>query len=239
MIDYNADAEKYAVNRKVNQGVLRGLLEGAEITEEQRVLEVGCGTGNYISAIQEIAGCDAWGIDPSEGMLSNAMARGVPVTFGPGSGESIPFEDESFDLVFSVDVIHHVQDRAAYYREGMRVLRPGGKICTVTDSEEIIRAREPLSNYFPETIAVELKRYPPVSRLRQLMTAAGFVEIDEQVVRLEREITNIQGYKDKSYSSLHLISEEAFQQGIRRLEEDLQNGPIHGVSLYVLIWGEK
>lgn len=239
MIDYNAQAQKYAANRKIHPGVLRRLLEQGGISPNRRVLEVGCGTGNYIVAIQEITGCDAAGIDPSEGMLRVAIERGAPVTFDLGSGESLPFEDTTFDLVFSVDVIHHIQDRAAYYREALRVLRPGGKICTVTDSAEIIRARQPLSNYFPETVAAELKRYPPVSELRHLMEVAGFQNLSEEVVELRRELTDIQGYRDKAYSSLHLIPEEAFQRGIRRLEADLQKGPILNVSMYVLIWGKK
>ncbi len=81
-----------------------------------------------------------------------------------------------FDLVFSVDVIHHVSDKAAFYREAARVLQPGGHACTVTDSEEIIRRREVLSGYFPETVEVELARYPRLADLEGWMAEAGLVE---------------------------------------------------------------
>ena len=59
-----------------------------------------------------------------------------------------------------MDVIHHVVDRAAYYREAYRVLKPGGQVCTVTDSPWIIRHRQPLSEYFPETMPVETGPLP-------------------------------------------------------------------------------
>ncbi|MER3438994.1 MAG: hypothetical protein C4346_16180 [Chloroflexota bacterium] len=51
-----------------------------------------------------------------------------------GRAEVLPFKAQSFDLVFSVDVVHHISDRLAAFREARRVLRPRGWCCTVTDS---------------------------------------------------------------------------------------------------------
>ena len=246
MIDYNAIAEQYAANRRVHSGVLRSLFEESGLRSgdaHQRVLEVGCGTGNYIIALQEISGCQAWGIDPSERMLAQATAQaeqhGREVHFGPGNAGQLPFEDATFDLVFSVDVIHHVQDRDAYYREALRVLRPGGKICTVTDSEDIIRKREPLANYFPETVAVELGRYPTMLELRGLMESAGFQGYHETLVELRTELKDLRPYREKAFSSLMLISEEAHQRGMDRLEADFGRGAVTWLSRYILLWGTR
>ncbi len=46
-----------------------------------RVLELGCGTGNYIYALQSLTGCAAWGLDPSTEMLSEARSHGPDVTW--------------------------------------------------------------------------------------------------------------------------------------------------------------
>ncbi len=238
-IDYNAIYQQYAANRRIHPGVFRGLLEVSQITANEAALEVGCGTGNYITALQEATGCQAWGIDPSEGMLSQALARGAQVQFGPGSAEQLPFEDRQFDLVFSVDVIHHVDAQPAYYREAYRVLKPGGQVCTVTDSEWIIRRRQPLANYFPETVEVELARYPSMERLNILMQSAGFADLREEMVEMSSKLSDIRAYREKAFSSLHLISEEGFQRGIERMEADLQRGPIDYISRYVLLWGRK
>ena len=56
------------------------------------------------------------------------------------------------------------------------MLKQRGKICTVTDTDEIIRNRMPMSVYFPETIEIELQRYPSITALRTMMADAGFTD---------------------------------------------------------------
>jgi len=237
---YDADgAASYAANRRVHPGVLRALLEEGGLGPDRKALEVGCGTGNYITTLQELTGCQAWGIDPSPDMLGRALERQSAVIFSHGRAEELPFKDGRFDLVYSVDVIHHVKDRPASYREAARVLRPGGLVCTVTDSEEIIRGRAPMSRYFPEIVPVELARYPSMSELRAAMEAAGFVDYCEAVVEVRGEVSDIQAYRDKAFSSLHLISQEAFTRGLANMEADLARGPLEYIGRYVLIWGRK
>ena len=72
----------------------------------------------------------------------------------------------------------------------LRLLRPGGRVCTVTDSEEIIRRREILSGYFPETVEVELARYPRIAHLESWMAAAGLVAIEVVTVEQPYEVTS-------------------------------------------------
>jgi ubiquinone/menaquinone biosynthesis C-methylase UbiE len=235
--DYDALAAGYARHRRVHPGVLNELCQA--VTQTSHVLEVGCGTGNYILAMQSLVGCTCWGIDPSEEMLAQAGARSSAVQFRRGQAERLEFEAQSFDLVFTVDVIHHVSDRPAYYGEAQRVLRPQGWICTATDSEWIIRHRRPLAAYFPETIDVELARYPQIADLRAMMEEAGFGEIDEHMVELPYLLTDIQAYREKTFSTLHLIPEQAFQRGIEQMERDLSRGPIPCVSRYTMVWGIK
>ena len=120
-----------------------------------------------------------------------------------------------------------------------RVLDDGGRICTATDSEWIIRHRQPLASYFPETIAPEIARYPRIARLKERMAHAGFDEIVEHTVEYTYPITDIQIYRDKAFSALHLISEQAFTHGIARMERDLEFGPITCTPRYTLLWGTK
>ena len=235
--DYDQLAAEYARHRQVHPGVLQNLCGAAH--KSHNVLEVGCGTGNYIAALHAQVGCACWGIDPSDEMLAQARARAPDVRFSLGRAEHLDYPDASFDLIYSVDVIHHVQDRPAYIQEAHRALATGGRICTVTDSEWIIRHREPLATYFPETVQAELARYPRMAHLRELYHQAGFVQIGEHVVEFRTTLTDIQAYRDKAYSSLHLIPEDAFQRGIARMERDLSSGPIPYVSRYTLLWGDK
>jgi ubiquinone/menaquinone biosynthesis C-methylase UbiE len=201
------------------------------------VLEVGCGSGNYVAALEGLTGCSCWGIDPSEGML--ARARSAAGRFQAGRAEALGLPDGSFDFVFSVDVIHHVGDRPQAYREAFRVLAPGGKVCTATDSDWIIRNRRPLAAYFPETVTVDLARYPPVAGLRAGMEEAGFVDAAESMAEFPYQLTEGRPYREKAFSCLRLIPEDAFRAGLERLERDLLAGPVECVSRYVLLWGTK
>lgn len=239
MLDYHIIATEYTRHRKVHPEVLRSLLSTSGVGSASKVLEVGCGTGNYIIALEALAHCSCWAVDPSAKMLSRARERSAKGTFQLGKAERLDFPQDVFDLVFSVDVIHHLDNRSGYFREGYRVLRLGGKVCTVTDSEWIIRHREPLAVYFPETVEVDLGRYPRITELREVMERVGFGEITENTVEFAYQLTDIQAYRDKTFSSLYVIPEEGFRRGIERMERDLRIGPIKCVSRYLLLWGVK
>jgi ubiquinone/menaquinone biosynthesis C-methylase UbiE len=236
-LNYDQADDEYAAHRQVHAGVFRDLCEQGRLRLGSSVLEVGCGTGNYVRALAERFGCAAHGLDPSVGMLAHACAQPERVAWVQGRAEALSFADEAFDLVFSVDVIHHVADRATFYRQIARVLRPGGRLCTVTDSAEIIRHREILSGYFPETVEIELARYPRINQLEAWMAAAGLVPFGRVTVEAPYQITCSQPFRDRAYSSLHLISEEAWQTGLARLERDLARGPVRGTARYACLWG--
>jgi len=246
-VNYDQAAGEYAAHRQVHPGVFRELCERGALSSGSTILEVGCGTGNYARALVARFGCAACGIDPSEGMLARACARSAGIPWLLGRAEQLAFAGGTFDLVFSVDVIHHVADKPAFYREAARVLRPGGRLCTATDSAEIIRRREILSGYFPETVEKELARYPRLAQLESWMLEADLggpstkLRAGLEVVTVEApyEIASAQPFRDKAYSALHLISEDAWQAGLERLERDLARGPVRGVSRYACVWGQR
>jgi ubiquinone/menaquinone biosynthesis C-methylase UbiE len=238
MIDYDTIAAEYARHRKVHPGVLRDLLETGAIGRKVRVLEVGCGSGNYISAIRAQAGCSCDGIDPSQEMLVAARRQAPEVSFRVGTGEDLPYPDDTFDLAFSVDVIHHVTKRGDFFRHLHRVVKAGGRACTVTESEAMIRSRLH-SHYFSDSIDVELRRYPSIPELVSLMERAGFTNIVERSAQTSYQLTDVRPYRDRAFSSLHLISDEAFEEGMRRLERDFREGPIQVVTSGVLLWGTR
>jgi SAM-dependent methyltransferase len=236
-IDYSEMASLYARHRQVHPEVLRSLLE--HVGPATRLLEVGCGTGHYLVAVCEAVGCRGWGIDPSPEMLAKARGLSGGVGLSVGRAESLAFPSSTFDLVFSVDVIHHVHDRSAYFQEAERVLRAGGQVCTVTDSGWVIRHRQPLAVYFPETVDADLARYPTLDELRAAMTEAGFEGIQEHTVEFQGEVTDLGPYRDRAYSCLRLISDEAFRRGLARMEADARAGPIAWVPRYSLLWGTR
>lgn len=241
MIDYNKISEDYTQHRQnVHPEVLKELVSTQREGKTTNLLEVGCGTANYIIAIESLTGSSCWGIDPSSKMLSVARDRSTKITFQLGKAEKLEFSDNFFDLIYSVDVIHHVTRHLDYFQEAYRSLKPGGQICTATDSEWVLRNRRPLATHFPETVETELARYPRIPKLAKLMKQIGFIDIKDPLVEFSFQLQDIQAYRDRAFSSLHLISEEALHRGINQLEKELRDkGYIQCISRYVLLWGTK
>ena len=115
-------------------GKLRKVL-GSNPGPFPRALEIGCGTG-YFSLNLLRAGVigHATATDISPGMLAtlraNAERLGLErqVETVATDAERLPFEDESFDLVFGHAVLHHLPDLDQAFSEFLRVLKPGGTL---------------------------------------------------------------------------------------------------------------
>lgn len=89
-----------------------------------RILDVGCGTGANLELLSRFG--EAEGIDISEDALSFCRARGLR-DVRRGAAESLPFADDTFDLVTALDVVEHLDDDTAGLSEARRVLKPGGR----------------------------------------------------------------------------------------------------------------
>lgn len=114
-------------------GKLRKLL-GSELDDGYgRALEIGAGTGYFsLNLLQAGMVQEATCTDISPGMVDtlarNAERLGVEVRTARADAESLPFADESFDLVLGHAVLHHLPDLRRAFAEFHRVLAPGGRI---------------------------------------------------------------------------------------------------------------
>ncbi len=236
-LDYNKLADAYSRGRRVNRLVIDELLGRAGLSQASKVLEVGCGTASHVWTVKHAAGCVGYGLDPSLEMIRRAVDSNIRLI--EGRGEAIPFANGVFDLVFSNDVIHHVEDTVAYFCEAFRVLVPNGMICTATDSEEQIKSRRPLSQYWPGSAAVDLKRYPAIGELKTEMARAGFSEIVQTERKASHRIEDLTPYRERAFSCLHLISDKKYFAGLEALEQDIKAGPVFGLVQYAFLWGRK
>jgi SAM-dependent methyltransferase len=96
---------------------------------KRRVLDCGCGGGEYVRALLA-RGADAFGVEFDEGKLAAETARDADLAarLSLGDLEALPFPDRSFDLALLNEVLEHVPDDGAALAEVCRVLRPGGRL---------------------------------------------------------------------------------------------------------------
>jgi demethylmenaquinone methyltransferase/2-methoxy-6-polyprenyl-1,4-benzoquinol methylase/phosphoethanolamine N-methyltransferase len=114
------------------------LVDLAEPMPGEHVLDVGCGTGTLALALESRAGAGAVrGIDASPEMIAVARAKAgkadAAVDFQVALIEALPFPAETFDLVTSSLMLHHLPDdlKRAGFGEIRRVLKPGGRFVAV------------------------------------------------------------------------------------------------------------
>ena len=106
----------------------------AEIRPEQHVLDVGCGIGGPARTLAAEFGCRVTGIDISDEFCSAAQSLNElvglsnKISIRTADALALPFEDESFDIVWTQHVSMNIADKQALFTEMHRVLRPGGKL---------------------------------------------------------------------------------------------------------------
>lgn len=154
----------------------------AQIRDGDKVLDVGCGTGDLTLAAQNAAGPSglACGIDPApEGIAvaqGKAGRRNSAAKFDVGLIEKIDFPEATFDIAISRLVIHHLPDdlKRQGFAEIFRVLKPGGRLFMVDF--------KPPSNPILKHLAIAAVGHRMMAESRvwevpQLLADAGFVDV--------------------------------------------------------------
>lgn len=132
--DFSLEYDRVFLEEPLYLDTIRLIVELLGDAGGRTVLELGCGTGNIISAILEgVPDVRIVGVDPSEGMRARCAEKfsGDPrVKIAAGQALSTACPDGHFDVVVSNYTLHHVppEERGACVGELARVLKPGGRL---------------------------------------------------------------------------------------------------------------
>ena len=241
-VNYNEISKVYDDVRTSDLVLIQRMIQEIPSNSGVRILDLGCGTGNYTDLLQKLTQAHIYGVEPSAGMLEKARHKNPHITFKTGQANTIPFKDNFFNFVYMTDVIHHVPDIKAMFIELWRVLNSDGKGCIVTQSHRQIEAR-PIVKYFPDTANADEERYPDIPEIINSASAQGFRNIKSEILEeepLELDGSYLELVRKKGYSMLHLISEDEYKSGLAKLETDLDNGPVSvQPSGATLVWFTK
>ncbi len=145
--------------------------------QNKQVIDIGCGGGIYTKELALMGAKIVVGLDFSKEILQAAKenCKGFPnISFIHGDAHNIPYPNETFDLIISRAVIHHLQDIPIFIREASRILKKDGILilqdrtiedCTIPGSPDHIRGY--FFSVFPKLIEIESKRRPKTTTIQQ------------------------------------------------------------------------
>jgi ubiquinone/menaquinone biosynthesis C-methylase UbiE len=213
---------------------LEALKSSVAARDVRKILDLGCGTGRFTSALGEAFGCAVVGVEPSAAMLNVARARCEPnVEYCAGRAEELPLENGAVDLVFMSQVFHHFDEPRRALEEISRVLIPEGYLAVRNGTREQHEEIEWI-RFFPEALELEEKRMPSRREVEEKVCAESFELVSQRIVR-QLFASSYEEYFEKisrrGLSSLITIGDDAFQSGLRRLRDYVSLQP-RGVAVY-------
>jgi SAM-dependent methyltransferase len=153
------------------------LIKLAEFTPDMHILDVGCGIGGSTRRLSHETGCCVTGIDLSDEYIDTAhrltqlLNMQERVKFHATSALELPFDDNTFDGAWSLQMNMNVDDKLSWLKETYRVLKPNGRAILY---EVCGNKNTPL--FFPVPWAQDSSMsflVPPAS-FRDIITSAGF-----------------------------------------------------------------
>lgn len=241
-MDYNSFAATYSETRSAITGITKILIEEfKKLGPHSEIIEIGCGTGNYIIELTKALPQNIYkGFDLSEEMLKIACLRTDKVEFLQANADiKFPYSDETADGAFLVDVIHHIVEYETFFDECRRILKHRGILIIVTDTDDDFFRRSG-TKYFPETLKIELERYPTKIQLNSYAEKSGLALVHSIHIESLYEIDDslINAIARKRSSSLRLITEEAFLAGLERVRKAKSEGE-KWLSSYTILKYQK
>jgi SAM-dependent methyltransferase len=141
---------------------------------------------------------------------------------------ALPFSAGSFDVVACVNALHHFDRPRAFVAHAATQLRAGGALVVIGMDPGAGRDRWYLYDYFPETLPLDLARYPAHAAIRRWMDEAGLERVATSTA--QRIMTRYRGpgvradpiLSRHGTSQLILLSDDAFERGMARIEEAIR-----------------
>lgn len=204
----------------------------AGFDKDMRILDVGCGIGGPSRMLASEFGCKITGIDITEEfihtarLLTQLVGLDHLVQYIHADALNMPFENESFDVVWTQHVQMNIRDKEKLYSEIKRVLVPGGRFIyydILTSSHEDVIYPVPWASDNSISFLIT-----PAS-LHELLVNKGFTKIKikdhtREGIRFLKEMLNRVNTQGQPKPGMHLILGELWKDKFQNLLNNLENG---------------
>jgi SAM-dependent methyltransferase len=194
------------------------IAKALEFDGDQSFCDLGCGTGHYTAAIEELASgsTQVTGVDFSSQMIdqfnkSNPNFKGLCADIEKYVGQSQQF----FDRVLLKEVIHHIHDSLVFFSHINSILNSDGLVLIVT------RPRNVNFPFFKRALDIFAEGQPAREEIKEQMIKAGFsVELKEVPITIKIEKQRLLNMIRQRFMSIfHSFSEKELELGIQEVEE--------------------
>jgi ubiquinone/menaquinone biosynthesis C-methylase UbiE len=233
-VDYEQIAEVYDSGRFVPLDRIGGWRDVlVSYLDTGIVLDLGSGTGLFSEVLVTWFDVRVIGVEPSDAMRARAAAKGIDrVTYLRGSAEELPLDAHSVDAAWLSTVIHHIPDLSLCAKELRRVLKPGAPVLIRSSFSGRFDGIHWL-NYFPAARSLASRRWPTVAAVANAFGTAGF-ELETLTAVPETIADDLDAYAERigtrANSTLRLIEDAEFEQGMARLRADASRGSSRPVT---------
>src|SRR5262245_29231394 len=124
---WGARPHDWAISEEQHIPGYEAALRRVRVEPGQLVLDIGCGVGVFLGLIAE-RGAQGFGLDASDALIAAARERVPGADLRVGDMESLPYEDDTFDLVTGFTSFFFATDMVAALREARRVAKPGARV---------------------------------------------------------------------------------------------------------------
>lgn len=132
---------RYAQQATWTRALRSYIFEKINLKNMQRVLEVGCGTGAILSELPNLSSCHGLDIDPEA--LTQCRAHVPNASLLRGNALRLPYQDNSFDVVYSHFLLLWVGDPLQALKEMKRITRSGGYVIAFAEPDYLSRVDQP------------------------------------------------------------------------------------------------
>lgn len=219
-------ADNYDEVRQGSTPYLFGILSILKQSQSQKILDLGCGTGNLFQELCRYQNGTFVGLDISEKMLQKAKEKRIPADWICASAENIPFQNDSFDSIVGIYALHLLKNIPLVLSECRRVLNKGWVLFVSAPHQFIVN--HPLNQFFPSFSKMDLSRFPTEEQIEDMLLHAGFSNLKREYYAVMRDWLSdeyIQKVKSKFISTLRLIPDDEFNEGIKKMGEATSNTP--------------